>query len=355
MGHDFDTQNSNSAVGNLVAAPLGAPGKSPRTARIPGQPRNEDYETICDGTIGDPLCPLSPEMRGRALAELGDAVGAALENERDAIDDELAREMAHSAGGFPWWADMLFYELAGPFGGIGARVLEKAFARMAGEALARGLDRAGVALAHASLKGARFKSIIGNATKSLRKPISDLTKSGPDKGAVEFLRLVRSQISSVRFSVQAEARTLDDIELQAMIMAYEDTEAHSIESYASAIKDLLKQYRSNHIDDVGRVEEHHAVVSPDDLPGHSTIYWHVQHGRLAWVTMRHERRLALLKITDDETAFRQFIDRGFETLALTVYEERTGRAPDEVNIDGAPTAQCPWAHSARASMIWCGG
>lgn len=339
---------------STVARPPGTPGKTTGTGRIPGKPKDEDYATVCDG-VDDPVnCPLSPEMRGRALSDLGDAVGTAMDNYRDAIQDSRIEILTTSESSWGFLAEILFYSVTGPLISIGTRALMKYAGKLAADALARGHDRLGVRLAHLSVDKDNVQAALTNASRGLRKTLMGLAHESGDRGKATFLQAMRAQIPSIRLEIKEHARGLNDIELQALIAAYEDVEAHSVENYAAAIDDILRRYDRNHIDDVGRERRQraHNFPSGDEKPDRTMEL--IQSGRLAWVNHGRRRELALLSYVNDERSFRHFIDQDFQGLAVNLYAERTGRQPDLINLDeNTHAAGCPWADSARTAFTFC--
>ena len=339
----------------IAVPPTPAPGKRTRSERVPGKPKDEDYETVCDGAEAEDevRCPLSPEMRGRALAELGDAVGGAMDNYRDAIQDSRIEILTESESGWGFLAEMLFYTATGPLIKIGTKALMKYLGRAAAGALERGHDRIGIRLAHWSVAKDDVQALLTNASRGLRKTLMGLAHESGDRGKAVFLQAMREQISTVRLEVKEQARGLDDVELQALVDAFED-DLHSVESYRAAIDEILQRYDSNHIDDVGQERTQRANMFPSGDEKPDRTMESIQSGRLAWVTYGRQRRLALLSYVNDERSFRHFVDADFAGLAENLYAERTGRKPDQINLDtGLEAPGCPWAESAKTSFTFC--
>ncbi len=309
---------------------------------------------MCDG-VDDPInCPLSPEMRGRALSDLGDAVGTAMDNYRDAIQDSRIEILTTSESSWGFLAEILFYSVTGPLISIGTRAVLKYAGKLAADALERGHDRLGVRLAHLSVDKDNVQAALTNASRGLRKTLMGLAHQSGNRGKAIFLQAMRAQIPSIRLEIKEHARGLNDIELQALIAAYEDIEAHSVERYAAAIDDILRRYDRNHIDDVGRERRQRANPFPSGDEKPDRTMESIQSGRLAWVTHGRRRELALLSYVNDERSFRHFIDQDFQGLAVNLYAERTGRQPDLINLDeNTHAAGCPWADSARTAFTFC--
>lgn len=342
---------------NQIRGITGAPGAgsmvSPPPAPTPGKrsriPLVEDG-ALCDREPTRGGCYLPAQNRGYLITALGVTALTATDNFRDALQDTRIELLTKTSSGWGTLADFLFGVATGPLVDLGVRAVVRTFGKLAAGAAIVGADDLALRLAKESVTpgslASNVKNILSAGNKVVNKTLSNMAKSAGNAGKAAFLQIVRSQIKAIVDTLVLEAPVvLTDIELEVLVQAYSDADAHSVQAYHDAIAEILKGYDHNKMDAIGQSHREYLIEGVADEPPRDHRHITIEDGRLIWLTEGEAvRHLGLFSVYDGEETFIRYIDADWQPLALALFKQRTGHDPEVRPL--RPAAAAPWASNA---------
>lgn len=315
----YDHKSIDAVSGAAPYAPASpAPGKVTPTSRL--EPRKTGVDIVDDGTACEregesTQCFLTETQRSRFVSAIANRAGVVGANARDALQDSRIDQIFEQPHGWGPLAEFMFYSVTGPI--IGTIMVTVKAGRMARAA-------------------EHVQATLVNVSRAQRKALQGMVSVAPGKASkVRFLELVRDSIGPWQVDLSESATaTLDDDGLTALKDGL-DPRILTVDFFKAKIADMLSRFDKQEIDQVGV----------------TAIY---RHGEIMWLGQGARRRLVILedhglhhlagsggpkprdlveKTGRDGKPI--VIDKDLEPFALAFYQERTGRAPMEMDVEAA--------------------
>ena len=310
MSHDYNLDGTSVGGGSDHGdRPLPSPGKRTLTQNIvrrqaapetgarvvdEGTACEVDHETMNrdDAERLGLNCYLAKDDRTRLLGVLWGVADSAMDNYRDAIQNvRLDKKLQKDPSKWGFWAEFLFYTVTGPLIGSAVNGLKAVrAAAVAAKSVNSHWRQYGIAAkdvgafskALTNVKDEDIAAVLQNASRGARTELkSRADGAGGDGASDAVLKMLQSRIKELADNIRIEAPVLlDDAALAAMMQAYRDPVAHSVEAYEAAINDMLTRFDDQQLDRIGDTIKGGGKVRPVVLEacGHRRTAVLADHG-----------------------------------------------------------------------------
>lgn len=230
-----------------------------------------DEGPLCKKLPDKPGCFLDEDSRQYLVIALGTVVQNAMNNFRDALQNQRLRLLTtvqknSSAWGF--LSEFLFQSLSGGLIGMLSKSLA-AFKASAAEAIFTegaaltigGIDVTKFSPQIAKVNVDHIKGVMIQGSKGLRTTLKnaahapssgDSVASPENIDKADFLKIIQNGIGPLANSLVLDApASMTDGEIAAMVAAYQDMTYHSVEAYEASLVELLDRYDSQQIASIG--------------------------------------------------------------------------------------------------------
>lgn len=316
MPYDLHETNAPAAAApRAVERP--APGKrAPTDGLRTGVPIVDDGP-LCE-RLPDRNCFLEPDQRRELINVIRARAGIIGANAHAALQDTRIEQLLEQPHGWNALAEFIFYSATGSIiGTIMASVKASAYAKFADD----------------------IQATLVNVSRAQRKQLQDMVAGMNTAGKVakvRFIEMVRDAIGPWQQDIsETTSATLDDGGLVALKDGL-DPNVATVSYFKARIDDMLARFASQGLDEVG-------------------VTTHYRHGELVWLGRGKTRRLIVMEDhavkhtpqTGGDTKPRDLVqktgrdgkpvvvDADLEGPVVSLFKERTGRDPFEMDVEAA--------------------